>query len=82
MFLHAFQSLNGGESRWVTADFFDTGEAGRIIENRGVIAPFAEATPSGHTSIDGPTAITDLDKTEENKALVRGLIEDVLMPHG
>ena len=36
-------------------------------------------TPSGHTSIDGPTEIKDLDKTEQNKALVRNLIQDVLI---
>jgi predicted SnoaL-like aldol condensation-catalyzing enzyme len=29
--------------------------------------------------IDGPTEVMDLDRTEANKALVRGLVEDVLM---
>ena len=29
--------------------------------------------------IDGPTEVTDLDRPEGNKDLVRGLVEDVLM---
>ena len=28
---------------------------------------------------DGPTQVTDLDKTEPNKSLVRGFIEDILV---
>jgi len=35
-------------------------------------------TVSGHTQVDGPTEPTDLDKTEANKSLVRGFLEDVL----
>ncbi|NNC93374.1 MAG: SnoaL-like domain-containing protein, partial [Acidimicrobiia bacterium] len=82
VFVHAFQSLNGGESKWVTADFFDTDENDKILEHWDVIAAYADSTPSGHTSIDGPTEVTDLDRTEQNKALVRAMIEDVLMAGG
>ena len=82
VFLQAYQSLNDGEYQYVTTDFFDTDEDDKIIEHWDVIAEYADTTPSGHTSIDGPTEITDLDKTEENKALVRSLIEDALMPGG
>lgn len=82
VFVHAFQSLNGGESEWVTTDFFDTDENDKIIEHWDVIAAYAPSTPSGHTSIDGPTEVTDLDKTVENKALVRAMLEDLLMPGG
>lgn len=39
-------------------------------------------TPSGHTSIDGPTEVRDLEKAETSKAVVRGLITDVLMEGG
>ena len=38
VFVHAFQSLNGGESEWVTTDFFDTDENDKIIEHWDVIA--------------------------------------------
>ncbi|MEM7032440.1 MAG: nuclear transport factor 2 family protein [Chloroflexota bacterium] len=84
VFLHVYQSLNDGESQWVTTDFFDTDENDKIIEHWDVIAPYAAQTPSGHTKIDGPTDITDLDKTEANKDLVRNLVRDVLIgenPH-
>ncbi|MEL6190013.1 MAG: nuclear transport factor 2 family protein, partial [Myxococcota bacterium] len=35
--------------------------------------------PSGRTMVDGPTEITDRDKTAENEALVRGFIKTVLV---
>jgi predicted SnoaL-like aldol condensation-catalyzing enzyme len=82
VFVHAYQNLNEGEAEWVTTDFFDTDENDKIIEHWDVIAPFVPVTPSGNTSIDGPTEITDLDKTEENKELVRKLIRDALMKGG
>ena len=82
MFVHVYQRLNGGEAEWVTTDFFDTDEDGKIVEHWDVIAPYAATTPSGHTSVDGSGTITDLDKTEANKQLVRAMIENVLMPEG
>ena len=75
VFLHVFQSLNHGEFEYVTADFFDSDEDERIIEHWDVIAELAGRTPSGHTEIDGATEVTDLHKTEENKALVRAMLE-------
>ncbi|MCH9683147.1 MAG: hypothetical protein K0V04_17060 [Deltaproteobacteria bacterium] len=82
VFVHAFQSLNHGEAKWVTTDFFDTDGDGAIVEHCDVIASYAEATPSGHTSTDGATEITDLDQTEANKQLVRDMIGDLLMRGG
>jgi predicted SnoaL-like aldol condensation-catalyzing enzyme len=79
VFIHAYQSLNDGQAEWVTTDFFDTDENDKIVEHWDVIAKYAPHTPSGHTSIDGPTEVTDLDKTEANKQLVRDLIRDVLI---
>lgn len=79
VFLQAFQSLNGGAVTWVTTDFFDSDEEGRIIEHWDVIGPYVPETPSGRSNIDGPTEPSDLDKTEENKALVRAMIEHCLM---
>ncbi|MDO4880432.1 MAG: nuclear transport factor 2 family protein [Capnocytophaga sp.] len=35
--------------------------------------------PSGRTMTDGTTTVTDLDKTEANKALVRNFVEDILV---
>ena len=82
VFVHAYQSLDGGQAQWVTMDFFDTDEDDKIIEHWDVIAPYASATPSGRTSVDGPTTVTDLDATGANKELVRRMITDVLMPGG
>lgn len=79
VFLHAYQSLNDGETEWVTTDFFDTDKNDKIIEHWDVISEYAPQTPSGHTSVDGQTEITDLEKTEANKKLVRDLIHDVLI---
>jgi len=82
VFIHAYQDLNNGQAQWVTTDFFDTDKDGQIIEHWDVIAPYVAETPSGRTSVDGTTEITDLAHTEANKALVRAMIEDVLVPDG
>lgn len=82
VFVQAYQNINNGEAQWVTTDFFDTDEKGKIIEHWDVISAYADSTPSGHTMINGPTEVTDLEKTEENKALVREMIKEVLMPGG
>lgn len=82
VFVHAYQSLNNGEAEWVTMDFFDTDDEDRIIEHWDVIAPYSGSTPSGHTSVDGPTDIVDVEHTETNKALVRALVTEVLMEGG
>jgi len=78
VFLHAVQHLNGGASRWVTADIFDTDDQAKMIEHWDIISEWVDETVSGHTQVDGPTEPTDLDKTEDNKALVAGFVNDVL----
>ncbi len=82
VFLHGFQSLNHGESEWVTTDFFTTDSDDRVIEQWSVVAPYPEHTVSDRTAIDGPTEISDLDRTGENKTIVRKMIKKVLMPGG
>ena len=82
LFVHAYQSLNDGAAEWITLDFFDTDDDDRIVEHWDVIAPYAAETLSGHTSVDGPTEIRDLEQTDANKALVRAMITDVLMEGG
>ena len=79
VFVHAYQELNNGESKWITMDMFDTDSEGKIIEHWDVIAPVSETTISGHSQIDGPTEISDLDKTEANKAIVEAFLNDVLV---
>lgn len=38
-----------------------------------------EPNPSGHTMLDGSTEITDLDRTEANRSLVRSFADEVLV---
>ena len=79
VFVHVYQSLNEGDSKWVTTDFFDTDAAGKIIEHWDVIGPYVPANPSGRSNIDGPTEITDLHKTDANKTLVGDFIKTCLI---
>ncbi|WP_324027406.1 hypothetical protein QSV08_05800 [Maribacter sp. BPC-D8] len=56
-------------------------EDGLIVEHWDNLLPVQKPNPSGHTQFDGTTALSDLDKTEANKAVVRGFIENVLLGH-
>lgn len=78
VFLHAVQSLNDGEFRYVTADIFDTDDDGKLIEHWDIIAEMTTETVSGHSQVDGPTEPVELDTTDANKAVVTGFLNDVL----
>ena len=79
VFVHAHQSLNNGESKWVTMDMFDSDADGKIVEHWDCIINADNGTTvSGNTVVDGPTEVTDLDQTEQNKARVRLFLTDVL----
>lgn len=54
-------------------------EDGKVVEHWDNLQEKAAANPSGHTMLDGTTTVTDLDKTETNKALVRSFVEDILV---
>ena len=54
-------------------------EDGLIVEHWDNLTEVTPTNPSGRTQFDGATDITDKEKTEENKALVQGFIDDVLM---
>ncbi len=55
-------------------------ENGKIVEHWDNLQVKPEkANPSGHTMTDGSTEITDPDKTEANKALVRNFVDDILV---
>ncbi|MGI9538950.1 MAG: nuclear transport factor 2 family protein [Miltoncostaeaceae bacterium] len=79
VFLQAAQTLNGGQFRYVTADIFETDDAGRMVEHWDVIAEMVEETASGRTQIDGPGEPVDLDRTEHNRELVTRFLNDVLV---
>ncbi len=79
VFVHAYQDIDHGTAKWVTTDLFDTDENDKIIEHWDVIDAYTEVTDSvnGNDVILGDFEIKDLDKTEENKALIRSFIVDV-----
>ncbi len=55
-------------------------EDGKIVEHWDNFQETpTEPNPSGHTMIDGPTEITDLEKTEENKELVSQFVNNILV---
>lgn len=54
-------------------------ENGKIVEHWDNLGGKKGQNPSGHTQLDGETKVTDLDKTEANKTLVKGFVNDVLM---
>lgn len=67
-----------GAGEQVAFDIFRF-EDGKIAEHWDNLAALAsEANPSGHTQIDGTMELTDLDKTEENRELVKNFLYDVM----
>ena len=55
-------------------------EDGKIVEHWDNLQETPkEPNPSGHTMIDGATKVTDLEKTEVNKTLVRSFVDDILV---
>ncbi len=54
-------------------------ENGLIVEHWDNLQEIAVETASGRTQFDGATKISDLNKTEENKTLVKNFVNDILM---
>lgn len=55
-------------------------EDGKIVEHWDNLQETpASPNPSGHSMIDGTSTVTDLDKTEANKSLVRSFVSDILV---
>jgi predicted SnoaL-like aldol condensation-catalyzing enzyme len=54
-------------------------ENGQIVEHWDNLQELVGKNPSGRTQLDGPTEIRDLDKTEQNKALVADFVDTILI---
>lgn len=67
-----------GAGEQVAFDIFRFDADGKIAEHWDNLAVLAAPNPSGHTQTDGTTAITDLDKTEANRKLVKMFLYDVM----
>lgn len=51
----------------------------KIVEHWDNFQPkAAKPSPSGHTMTDGPTDVSDIDKTEANKALIQSFTDNLL----
>lgn len=68
-----------GADEMVSFDIIRLDDQGKVAEHWDAMTPLVTETASGRTQTDGPTAAVDPDKTGENKALAKALIEDVLM---
>lgn len=68
-----------GADKMVSFDIIRLDENGKVAEHWDAMTPLAEETASGRTQTDGPTTAVDLDKTEENKAIAKAMVEDILM---
>ena len=54
-------------------------EEGKIVEHWDNLQELAPTNPSGRTQLDGATEVTDLDKTDSNKAIVADFVATILM---
>lgn len=68
-----------GAGEQVAFDVFRFDEDGEIAEHWDNLTALAgQPNPSGRTQIDGAMEVTDLDQTEENRALVENFLYDVM----
>ena len=69
--LHSkYEGLRGFAGPVIAFDLFRFKD-GKIVEHWGGQDPEVGPNLSGHTQVDGPTAVVDRDRTEANRALVR-----------
>lgn len=67
-----------GAGEQVAFDIFRFDADGKIAEHWDNLAAKAEPNPSGHTQVDGYNSLEDLDKTEENRELIKNFLYDVM----
>ena len=77
VFLQAVYNFAGAGEQ-VAFDIFRFDENGLIAEHWDNLASLAAPNPSNHTQIDGYMTVKDIDKTEENRALVESFLVDVM----
>lgn len=75
VFLHVQYDFFGPKAAFDIFRFED----GKIVEHWDNLTEITPPNPSGRTQLDGTVEIVDLEKTEENKALVKAFVTDVLM---
>lgn len=78
VFLHTVYNFAGAGEQ-VAFDIFRFDENGKIAEHWDNLAAKAAPNPSGRTQIDNFAAVKDLNKTEENRQIVKDFLHDVMM---
>ena len=68
-----------GAGEQVAFDIFRFDENGKIAEHWDNLAAKAAPNPSGRTQIDNLAEVRDIDKTEENREIVKNFLHDVMM---
>ena len=71
-----YEGLKDQPTAWIAFDLLRF-KSGKIVEHWGGQEPETPPNPSGRTQVDGPTRVTDLEKTEANRALVQRFKEVV-----
>lgn len=77
VFLQTIYNFAGAGAQ-AAFDIFRFDAEGKIAEHWDNLAALAAPNPSGHTQTDGETLLTDLDKTEANRELVKNFLHDVM----
>lgn len=78
VFLHTVYNFAGmGEQ--VAFDIFRFDKNGKIAEHWDNLTAKSAPNPSGRTQTDNFAPVADLDKTEENRKLIRNFLTDVMM---
>lgn len=68
-----------GAGEQVAFDIFRFDENGKIAEHWDNLAAKAAPNPSGRTQIDNLAEVKDINKTEENREIVKNFLHDVMM---
>lgn len=68
-----------GADEMVSFDIIRLDENGKVAEHWDAMSALVKETANGRTQTDGPKSASYLDKTEENKALAKAMVEDILM---
>lgn len=68
-----------GPDPLVGFDIFRVDDNGKLAEHWDALTPVVKDSASGRTQTDGPTAATDPDRTEANRALVTEFAQQVLV---
>lgn len=80
VFIHAYNNFSGQQV--ASTNFFGFDQNDKVVEQWNVLGRYSGNTPSQHNSVDGEYMIKDEHLTNDNKFVVKDMIENLLMPGG